>query len=749
METKKDYTFWQFLSAFRISIPVIQRDYAQGRVGKEELRKRLLSNLRNALIHKEQLVLDFVYGKGMNDCITPLDGQQRLTTLWLLHWYAFLESGKPELTPLKTLGKFSYETRISSREFIRELCDNSNFQQLRKRESGIRESITNKTWFLKEWEQDPTVKAMLNMLGDKENSIESVFGENCSKSKKKWWCDIWELLICDSCPVEFFYLSIESIKQETDDIYIKMNARGEHLTDFENFKADLIKYVRDSGKDWDTFSPNHPELFLSSLIDINWTAVFWKTIPDEGKKIEINEDKLLPSIDRQFFAFLNRFFVNHIMLNVDTNVLTGKAETTDDIIKAKVDLFRYLYGKDGDADTTFRYKDFELFQKANILLPDVILRIKTIMDHLEHVDRNTLNSLGTQLAIISWPNTQSSQKKEPFSFIPRLVGEYINPITQPQRVVFYGICHYLETTEYKDDTFGEWMRFVWNMASNSDVQTIGSMINVIKQLADIKRPDCILDELKKISVQNNRSFFERQLDEEIKKAIVYDNNRERILEAENAFHGSIRFLLNELSDDSIEKAKRLVYSKKWSSTLLPYLQTALYNEEKDPIVLGKDKDDVVKTINYNDNLVSAFDQYLKTNQEPAIKEDNWTYPLISITELLDDTYTITRKIHLYEKNKVKGIYLFKASYWSADSCVLLYSFDSSIQANLVKRIKFIIAQRGKGYTLCNDLNVEKNQLVDENNMHYGRAIIISDKKNTYICAADKYYDNNGHDYKYQ
>ena len=82
-------TFWSFLSQTRIRIPRIQRDYAQGRKGKENLREEFLTSLSEALNGKtEQLKLDFIYGSGDGDGhFSPLDGQQRLTTLWLLHWY--------------------------------------------------------------------------------------------------------------------------------------------------------------------------------------------------------------------------------------------------------------------------------------------------------------------------------------------------------------------------------------------------------------------------------------------------------------------------------------------------------------------------------------------------------------------------------------------------------------------------------------------------------------------------------------
>jgi uncharacterized protein with ParB-like and HNH nuclease domain len=86
-------TFWDFLKNNLIEIPIIQRDYAQGRLGKENLRKSFLADLKKALDDNAKMKLDFVYGSIENIKLNPLDGQQRLTTLWLLHWYVALRVG--------------------------------------------------------------------------------------------------------------------------------------------------------------------------------------------------------------------------------------------------------------------------------------------------------------------------------------------------------------------------------------------------------------------------------------------------------------------------------------------------------------------------------------------------------------------------------------------------------------------------------------------------------------------------------
>lgn len=151
-ETKvnKAISFWHFIQEHTVEIPIIQRDYAQGRLGEEYLRYNFLINLKQALDdylpnEKKVLILDFVYGSQNKDNPKsyPLDGLQRLTTLWLFHWYIALKAGNLEKA-CDTLKKFSYETRISSREFCQELCNYSHFQNYDDSESIV-DFITSRT----------------------------------------------------------------------------------------------------------------------------------------------------------------------------------------------------------------------------------------------------------------------------------------------------------------------------------------------------------------------------------------------------------------------------------------------------------------------------------------------------------------------------------------------------------------------------------------------------------------------------
>jgi hypothetical protein len=105
-----------------IEIPLIQRDYAQGRPSAwvEEIRVGFLEVLLDAVAGGEPVGLDFVYGKIAGTTFHPLDGQQRLTTLFLLHWY--LASAANRLDAGAAWTRFSYATRASARRLCQRLA---------------------------------------------------------------------------------------------------------------------------------------------------------------------------------------------------------------------------------------------------------------------------------------------------------------------------------------------------------------------------------------------------------------------------------------------------------------------------------------------------------------------------------------------------------------------------------------------------------------------------------------------------
>ena len=233
----------------KIIIPIIQRDYAQGRDNPDvvRVRERFIEALYKA-VTENPITLDFVYGDiDKEGNMTPLDGQQRLTTLFLLHWYAAKKENIVK-DDYDFLEKFSYETRYSARNFCHELV---NYNPEFKKDS-LSEEIIDQAWFPLDWKNDPTISSMLRMLDAIHNRFKSV-------------TDLWNKLK-ERC-FTFYFLPIKDMGL-TDELYIKMNSRGKPLTLFEHFKAELEREIRNI----DDELANK----IMRKIDIDWTDLLWK-----------------------------------------------------------------------------------------------------------------------------------------------------------------------------------------------------------------------------------------------------------------------------------------------------------------------------------------------------------------------------------------------------------------------------------------------------------------------------------------
>ena len=296
-----------------IEIPIIQRDYAQGREKEEKKRDRFLKALLRAVNSEKGITLDFVYGSVIDKKLVPLDGQQRLTTLFLLHWYAAKRENIPA-GQWEVLKKFSYATRPSARRFCEQLLV---FVPDFYTEKSLSEQICNEAWFPMAWNDDPTVEGMLRML----DAIHHTFAGTTH---------LWKALTEDR-KITFYFKKLEDM-DITDDIYIKMNSRGKPLTDFEHFKAEFTEAIRETiGNDT-----------ISHKIDVAWTNMLW---PYRSSNNIIDEEFL------SYFHFL-------------TDIIRIKS---GDDMSNKKDYFEMipLYKNNPD-NVTFLEKAFDLWEGVNI-----------------------------------------------------------------------------------------------------------------------------------------------------------------------------------------------------------------------------------------------------------------------------------------------------------------------------------------------------------------------------------------------
>ena len=250
-------SFWQLINANHIEIPAIQRDYVQGYESEKIslIRNRFLQALFDTIYtDNKTLELDFIYGYTIQDkeganTFVPLDGQQRLTTLYLLHWFV---AHKEDSAEIIVLNKFNYTTRHSSEMFCQKLITNKlvSFQH------NIASTIRNQKWFFESWNNDPTINSMLTTL----NEIEEKYKPNSNT---------WQILTSSENKIVFYSLPMEKFGL-SDELYIKMNSRGKALTEFEYFKSVFPNMLSTDFKDE----------FIKK-IDGEWSDGFWNYFKNE------------------------------------------------------------------------------------------------------------------------------------------------------------------------------------------------------------------------------------------------------------------------------------------------------------------------------------------------------------------------------------------------------------------------------------------------------------------------------------
>lgn len=315
-------SFLQLINRYSIVIPVIQRDYAQGRSDEHatEVRKNFVRNLISYVrdVNGCSHDLDFIFGTVNNTSsdnpeLIPLDGQQRLTTLFLFHLYLAGRSGHYDdfISMMKIAEhsyKFSYKTRTSSTLFCERLIskykksseknkETDIFEQLKlfednnkeQQESVISDLIQDQGWFYKSWLEDPTITGMLVTLTEIDNQFLQL------KNQYTWdeaYNRLFEVADDQKPPITFQLLPLNGYSR-TEDLYIKLNARGIHLSDFENFKArieDLIEYDGMTCKD-----------DFKNKVDVVWSEYLWKN--RQGKD---NTDAIMENLFRNFISFCFR-----------------------------------------------------------------------------------------------------------------------------------------------------------------------------------------------------------------------------------------------------------------------------------------------------------------------------------------------------------------------------------------------------------------------------------------------------------
>lgn len=556
MAENKEIGFWELIQKHKIEIPIIQRDYAQGRdnTKTEKIRIKFLNDLilaiESAVIeNKVSLELDFVYGSVEKETLQPLDGQQRLTTLYLLHWYIALKTGQLNkiIETRNIFLKFTYETRISSREFCSSLV--SNTENLGEGLS-ISEKIEDSNWFFISWKKDPTIKAMLLML----DYIETILKEKTEENLKVFWT----ILTSENPPVTFYFKKLSEIGL-TDDLYIKMNARGKALTEFENFKARFEKYIENNKWEEGLILPTET---FSHKIDAVWTDLFWKHRGEDNK------------IDNEFIKFITGCAINYYAQSLKMyesiedqqrvkkeleEKSKGKSVTDEAIERERIEQrLVHLFNNPTDINPT----DFSTEKSFHYLIKCLdIYSSENKYDELLPISLKFWNFCKVQKVKIN-----SNQEIDNNFFIEFIKEELT---TYSQRVFFYAQTEFLlNTAIFNLESFSNWMRVVRNIVQNSTIDTASTFISAISLVNEISAGSSDIYNYLSITTIKSGHAAKQVIQEKTKAELILANPTNRqvifITEDTNFCKGNIDFALycidydsNNLATFDVEKLKNL------------------------------------------------------------------------------------------------------------------------------------------------------------------------------------------------
>jgi len=461
-------TFWTLIKKHGVKIPAIQRDYVQGKVDSDsiaEKRKNFLQAVYSALENRRPLDLTFVYGKihepdGENFFV-PLDGQQRLTTLFLLHWYAFIKDNR--LAEIPALEKFSYETRATSRRFCKALVAQSAklYEEKILAAESIQASIEDRDWFLIEWFQDPTIQAMLHMLDCIHEKFFAV--ENLSAR------------LTEEELITFYFLDVENLGLE-ESVYVKINARGKPLTEFENFKAQLSDYV----------NKNFPAQFsrqFNNDMDGRYNDFFWQFQIRE----QDNEENFSLLVDGVFMNFIHQIFCGQLALSKGAAM---KNELSD------------LIGK----KTGFLFQNYcALLEKR--FFDEFVERLKNFLDALTEQNKSLRCEISDDIFLnvdillknsILTPGGDSAEDR----ILLFAAAEY---------------CHHYRKI-FRQSEFSTWMQVIRRLVKNTQHDTVEDYIHTIEAVHELMPYASKILEYLRGYLKIPARFYRAQVEEEKIKA---------------------------------------------------------------------------------------------------------------------------------------------------------------------------------------------------------------------------------------
>ena len=495
------YTFLDVYKKHGIFIPKIQRDYVQGRATAQvqKNRKSLLYKLVGVLKGEiNDIMLNFVYGYQENGYFVPIDGQQRLTTLFLLHIYLYAKNKR--LSELGDGKKFRYDTRETTNRFFDALFKDGNIQEFLNATSAknVKEFIRDMedcAWFSCSWKSDPSILSCMVMLGE----MHLLLAESANE-------DMFQRLE----NITFMQLDITQDIGKANQLYIRMNARGKQLTALENFKADMYGYLE--GK------PVKETLVAN--MDGGWLDMIW------GLEDTAFAEKYCDVFYRELLHWI--IVDSFIAKGCDLNNLVTLTEKGKDVEQIYFDEYKAI-------------KEEEVIEG----ITNICYALDVLYGLSQEDDKSYFEKI----------------KKEFLGYIDDK-GKYNTLIgTYPNRARLFAVAKFgsalAEESRGVDiersfdlEKFKAWYRIMNNLITNAEINNIEDLQKILKGIANISNNRVLdVNQIEKDDIKDiSKSYI---VEEEIFKQEIINiaqNWKDLIVQAEEIpfFNGEIRFIFNAL-----------------------------------------------------------------------------------------------------------------------------------------------------------------------------------------------------------
>ncbi len=262
----------------KIVIPDMQREYCWPNTISPNNGKTLVENFLIGLLENniDRIRLGLLYGyEGPQDHIQLCDGQQRLTTLYLLVGvvYRKLTGNDPSRQTMRNIlisdfelhqddrePRLQYAIRESTLFFLRDLV---YFYFLCSDENIIPEGtehIRQQNWFFSEYELDPTICNMLTGI----DIMTGLLNQHDTGKLERLTNMLTE-------GISFLLFDMQD-RQHGEEQFVVLNTTGKPLTITENIKPVLLGHLINETND--KFAPKTPLQHYSDLWE-KWEHFFW------------------------------------------------------------------------------------------------------------------------------------------------------------------------------------------------------------------------------------------------------------------------------------------------------------------------------------------------------------------------------------------------------------------------------------------------------------------------------------------